>query len=247
MSAARGTRVVVVVGVGRAPAPAISGHARVGVQSTRVNDPPGAESRGESKSANASNPRTRAGGGVVAAAAAADLLFRFLDFVAAGVFFFLFFERGARARAASAAAGDSGSRRRRRRAPRLGRVAPGPRPSVAAAQKRPRVHDSRVDHPRARGDGRRGRVRRPLTRRGRHRLRVRAAVRAAVGGEVRRRRGQGRSIQAKVGVELKGVRSGVERRRGRVLKARCKRRDAPGKVLKERRSPRERGRMGTSV
>jgi len=99
MSAARGTRVVVVVGVGRAPAPAISGHARVGVQSTRVNDPPGAESMGESKSANASNPRTRAGGGVVAAAAAADLLFRFLDFVAAGVFFFLFFERGARARA----------------------------------------------------------------------------------------------------------------------------------------------------
>eukprot|EP00982_Pelagococcus_subviridis_P009014 30895-Pelagococcus_subviridis.AAC.2 len=105
MSAARETRVVVVVVVGRAPAPTISGHAppaaRVGVQSTRVNDPPGAESRGESKSANASNPRTRAGGGGVAAAAAAaaDLLFRFLDFVTAGVFFFLFFERGARARA----------------------------------------------------------------------------------------------------------------------------------------------------
>ena len=50
------------------------------------------------------------------------------------------------------------------------------------------------------------------------------------------------------GVELKGVRYGVERRRGRGLKARGDgRRDAPGKVLKERRSPRERGRMGTSV
>ena len=51
-----------------------------------------------------------------------------------------------------------------------------------------------------------------------------------------------------VGVKLKGVRSGVERRRGRVLKARDPgRRDAPGKVLKERRSPRRRDRMGTSV
>jgi hypothetical protein len=39
----------------------------------------------------------------------------------------------------------------------------------------------------------------------------------------------------------------VERRRGRGLKARDGRRDAPGKVLKERRSPRRRGRMGTSV
>ena len=51
-----------------------------------------------------------------------------------------------------------------------------------------------------------------------------------------------------VGVKLKGVRSGVERRRGRGLKARDPgRRDAAGKVLKDRRSPRERGRMGTSV
>ena len=60
---------------------------------------------------------------------------------------------------------------------------------------------------------------------------------------------QGRSIRSDdVGVELKGVRSGVERRRGRGLKARDPgRRDAPGKVLKDRRSPRERGRMGTSV
>ena len=41
---------------------------------------------------------------------------------------------------------------------------------------------------------------------------------------------------------------GVERRRGRGLKARDPgRREAPGKVLKDRRSPRERGRMGTSV
>jgi hypothetical protein len=48
-------------------------------------------------------------------------------------------------------------------------------------------------------------------------------------------------------VELKGVRSGVERHRGRGLKARGGRRDTPGKVLKESRSPRQRGRMGTSV
>jgi hypothetical protein len=40
---------------------------------------------------------------------------------------------------------------------------------------------------------------------------------------------------------------GVERRRGRVLKARGGRRETTGKVLKERRSPRDRGRMGTSV
>ncbi|EEH51132.1 uncharacterized protein MICPUCDRAFT_67773, partial [Micromonas pusilla CCMP1545] len=52
-----------------------------------------------------------------------------------------------------------------------------------------------------------------------------------------------------VGVEFIGVRSGVERRRGvSGLKARGGgRRDAPGKVLKERRSPRRWGRMGTSV
>ena len=49
-------------------------------------------------------------------------------------------------------------------------------------------------------------------------------------------------------VELKGVRSGVERRRGRGLKARGGRRESPGsKVLKDQRSPRRRGRMGTSV
>ena len=46
---------------------------------------------------------------------------------------------------------------------------------------------------------------------------------------------------------MKSVRSGVERRRGRGSKARGGRRDAPEKVLKDRRSPRRRGRMGTSV
>jgi len=41
---------------------------------------------------------------------------------------------------------------------------------------------------------------------------------------------------------------GVQRHRGRGLKARGDgRRDTPGKVLKDRRSPRQRGRMGTSV
>jgi hypothetical protein len=47
---------------------------------------------------------------------------------------------------------------------------------------------------------------------------------------------------------LKGVRSGVERRRGvSGLKAGGGRRETTAKVLKKRRSPRERGRMGTSV
>eukprot|EP00982_Pelagococcus_subviridis_P016377 31475-Pelagococcus_subviridis.AAC.10 len=50
-------------------------------------------------------------------------------------------------------------------------------------------------------------------------------------------RSQGRSIRANVGVELKGIRWTWDPGR----------RDAPGKVLKERRSPRQRGRMGTSV
>jgi hypothetical protein len=53
---------------------------------------------------------------------------------------------------------------------------------------------------------------------------------------------------AVVGVELKGVRSGVERRRGvSGLKAGGGRRETQGKVLKDRRSPRRRGRMGTGV
>jgi len=61
---------------------------------------------------------------------------------------------------------------------------------------------------------------------------------------------EGPSFKAtRVGVEVKGVRSGVERRRGRVLKASCGRRETPPgkKFLKDRRSPRGRGRMGTSV
>jgi len=53
------------------------------------------------------------------------------------------------------------------------------------------------------------------------------------------------------GVASKGVRSGVERCRRveRSMKAARGdgRRETPGKVLKKRRSPRERGRMGTSV
>ena len=64
----------------------------------------------------------------------------------------------------------------------------------------------------------------------------------------RRRASSGRSIRANVGVEFIGVRSGVERRGGRGLKARDPgRRDTTGKVLKKRRSPRRRGRTGTSV
>eukprot|EP00982_Pelagococcus_subviridis_P012426 31174-Pelagococcus_subviridis.AAC.4 len=63
------------------------------------------------------------------------------------------------------------------------------------------------------------------------------------------RAAEGRSIRSDdVGVEFIDVRGGVERRRGRGLNARDPgRRDAPGKVLKDRRSPRRRGRMGTGV
>eukprot|EP00982_Pelagococcus_subviridis_P011807 31121-Pelagococcus_subviridis.AAC.6 len=57
--------------------------------------------------------------------------------------------------------------------------------------------------------------------------------------------------QTDVGVELKGVRGGVERRRGvssGLKPARGGRRETPGeKVLKDRRSQRERGRTGTSA
>jgi len=61
-----------------------------------------------------------------------------------------------------------------------------------------------------------------------------------------------RGFLREIGVELKGVRSGVEKLRGvSGLKARDRgRRETPPgdkKVLKERRSPRRRGRMGTSV
>ena len=63
-----------------------------------------------------------------------------------------------------------------------------------------------------------------------------------------RDRAEGRSVQSDdIGEEFKGVRSGVERRRGRGLKAGGGRRDATRKCLKDQRSPRERGRMGTSV
>eukprot|EP00982_Pelagococcus_subviridis_P014519 31338-Pelagococcus_subviridis.AAC.2 len=54
------------------------------------------------------------------------------------------------------------------------------------------------------------------------------------------------SFKATSGWSRKASDLGVERRRGRVLKARCRRRDTPAKVLKKRRSPRGRGRVGTS-
>eukprot|EP00982_Pelagococcus_subviridis_P009409 30920-Pelagococcus_subviridis.AAC.26 len=53
---------------------------------------------------------------------------------------------------------------------------------------------------------------------------------------------EGRSIRAYIGVEFKGVRSGIQRRR--VLGSKAKdpgRRESPAKVLKDRRSPRQRG------
>eukprot|EP00982_Pelagococcus_subviridis_P014827 31360-Pelagococcus_subviridis.AAC.4 len=57
-----------------------------------------------------------------------------------------------------------------------------------------------------------------------------------------------RSFCSRYLVELKGVRSGVERHRVcRGLKPWGGRRYTPGKVLKKRRSPRQRGRMGASV
>ena len=66
----------------------------------------------------------------------------------------------------------------------------------------------------------------------------------------RRLEGRGSVARSDIfGAAFKGVRSGVERRRGvSGLKARDPgRRETTAKVLKERRSPRERGRMGTSV
>ena len=86
---------------------------------------------------------------------------------------------------------------------------------------------------------------------GRRVARAGVDVRRSVSRASRRgppQRGLRAVLQANVRVELRGVRSGVERRRGRVLKARDPgRRETPAKVLKDRRSPRERGRMGTSV
>eukprot|EP00982_Pelagococcus_subviridis_P015588 31412-Pelagococcus_subviridis.AAC.16 len=58
--------------------------------------------------------------------------------------------------------------------------------------------------------------------------------------------GVSRSPEAAPAAESRSKGHGVERRRGRGLNARDGRRDAPGKVLKDRRSPRQRGRMGTS-
>jgi hypothetical protein len=55
------------------------------------------------------------------------------------------------------------------------------------------------------------------------------------------------SFKATSGWSSKASDLGVERRRGRGLKARRGRRETTGKVLKDRRSPRRRGRMGTSV
>ena len=88
----------------------------------------------------------------------------------------------------------------------------------------------------------RERVRRlpPRRERGRH-------ARRAHHGSVRKLRD---TVDERRGGRTSGWSSkasvGVQRRRGRGSKARCGRRDAPGKVLKDRRSPRQRGRMGTS-
>ena len=102
---------------------------------------------------------------------------------------------------------------------------------------------SRVDPPRL--------SRRDVAALGQDRVRAgskRARERGGDGGVVGR--AEGRSIRSDVGVELKGVRSGVERRRGvSGLKVRDPgRRESPGeKVFKDRRSPRGRGRTGTGV
>eukprot|EP00982_Pelagococcus_subviridis_P010988 31045-Pelagococcus_subviridis.AAC.3 len=63
----------------------------------------------------------------------------------------------------------------------------------------------------------------------------------------RRQRGQTQSFAVLVKRQRVLASVGVERRRGRGLKARGRRRETTGKVLKDRRPPRERGRMGTSV
>ena len=59
---------------------------------------------------------------------------------------------------------------------------------------------------------------------------------------------EGRSARANVGAESKGVRSGVERHRGVPgSKPRGGKRERTSKLLKDRRSPRGRGRVGTSL
>jgi hypothetical protein len=108
---------------------------------------------------------------------------------------------------------------------------------------RPRVDDGRR---RARDAADDDRARRASIRR-------EVRVRAEEGETQRLRRRRLRVVvhtSDDIGVELKGVRSGVEMRRGvSGLKARDPgRRESPGeKVLKDRRSPRRRGRTGTSV
>ena len=75
----------------------------------------------------------------------------------------------------------------------------------------------------------------------------RAAVDAAEGGREGGREASG--TDGRAGVSEEASRAGRRRgRRGRGLKARDPgRRESPAKVLKDRRSPRERGRMGTSL
>ena len=108
---------------------------------------------------------------------------------------------------------------------------------------RPRVDDGRR---RARDAADDDRARRASIRR-------EVRVRAEEGETQRLRRRRLRVVvhtSDDIGVELKGVRSGVEMRRGvSGLKARDPgRRESPGeKVFKDRRSPRGRGRTGTGV
>ena len=75
----------------------------------------------------------------------------------------------------------------------------------------------------------------------------RAAVDAAEGGREGGREASG--TDGRAGVSEEASRAGRRRgRRGRGLKARDPgRRESPAKVLKDRRSPRRRGRMGTSL
>ena len=129
--------------------------------------------------------------------------------------------RGAPSSPSPSSSSDAGRRRRRRR--------------------RRRRHSTRQLLAERRVSARE-RVRRlpPRRERGRH-------ARRAHHGSVRKLRD---TVDERRGGRTSGWSSkasvGVQRRRGRGSKARCGRRDAPGKVLKDRRSPRQRGRMGTS-
>ena len=90
---------------------------------------------------------------------------------------------------------------------------------------------------------------RHIRRARRRRRRERRVAHRVARGERRQKRGE--SLRVVPYKRMSGWSSkasvGVERRRGRGLKARGGRRDTPAKVLKDRRSPRRRGRMGTSV